>query len=130
MRRVHVIELAFKFESKLDFLLVILCVLRVVLLQLETHLLLIHHFSLKLLAHFLLRVKVLLEDLLVVGLLLRFFLVIKVQLLQLRLVLLRDLTDEHSIVGSTTVLKKDGEDFPNVGDHRVLLLRVLQTVFY
>jgi len=128
MRRVHVVELAFKLESELDFFFVILGVLSVILLQLETHLLLVHHFSLELLAHFLLRVEVLLEDLLVIGLLLRFLLVVTVQLLQLRLVLLRDLTDEHPIVGSTTVLEKDGEDFPNIGDHRVLLLRVLQTV--
>ena len=40
--------------------------------------------------------------------------------------LLGNLTDQHSVVSSTAVLKKDGEDFPDVGDHRVFLLSVLQ----
>ena len=70
MCRVHIVQFGFEFESELDLLLVILGILSVVLFQLQTHLLLVHHFSLKLLTHFLLRIKVLLEDLLVVSLLL------------------------------------------------------------
>ena len=70
MCRVHVVQFGFEFESELDFLLVILSILSVVLFQLQTHLLLVHHLSLKLLTHFLLCIKVLLQDLLVVSLLL------------------------------------------------------------
>ena len=88
MSRVHVIKFTFKFESELDFLLVILGVLRVVFFKLETHLLLVHHFSLEFLTHFLLSVEVLFEYLLVVGLILRFLLVLAVQLLKLSLMLL------------------------------------------
>ena len=65
----------------------ILGVLRVVFLEFEPHLLLIHHLALELLAHFLLRVEVLFKNLLVVGLLLGLALVVSVELLQLCLVL-------------------------------------------
>ena len=88
MRRVHVVELRFELETQLDLLFVVLGVLRKIFLQLQAHLLLVHHFALKLLAHLLLRVEVLLEHLLVVGLLLRLLLVVAVELLQGRFVLL------------------------------------------
>lgn len=70
MRRVHVVELRFELETQLDLLFVVLGILRKIFLQLQAHLLLVHHFALQLLAHLLLRVEVLLEHLLVVGLLL------------------------------------------------------------
>ena len=88
MRRVHVVELRFELETQLDLLFVVLGVLRKIFLQLQAHLLLVHHFALQLLAHLLLRVEVLLEHLLVVGLLLRLLLVVAVELLQGRFVLL------------------------------------------
>ena len=88
MRRVHVVELRFELETQLDLLFVVLGILRKIFLQLQAHLLLVHHFALQLLAHLLLRVEVLLEHLLVVGLLLRLLLVVAVELLQGRFVLL------------------------------------------
>ena len=44
--------------------------------------------------------------------------------------LLRDLTDQHSVVCSAAVFKKNREHFPDICNHRVLFLRVLQTVLY
>ena len=69
MSRVHVVQLRLELEPELDLFLMVLCVLRKVLLEFEAHLLFVHHFTLKLLAHLLLSVEVLLEHLLVVGLL-------------------------------------------------------------
>ena len=126
MGRVHVVELRLELKSQLDLLLVVLSVLSIILFQLEAHLLLIHHFSLQLLAHLLLGVQVLFEHLLVVGLFLRLFLVVAVQLLQLGLVLLRDLTDQHSVISAAAVLEQDCKNLPDIGDHRVFLLSVLQ----
>ena len=39
-----------------------------------------------------------------------------------------DFTDKHTIVCTATVLKKNGENFPNVRDHCILLFSVLQTI--
>ena len=101
-------------------------VLGIILFEFKSHLLLIHHFTLQLLTHLLLSVQILFQNLLVVGLLLRFFLVLCIQLLKISLVLLGNLRDEHSVVSTATVLQQDGKYFPNVRDHRVLLLSVLQ----
>ena len=106
----------------------ILGVLSVVFFEFEAHLLFIHHFALQLLAQFLLGVQILLQNLLVVGLLLRLNLVLLVQLLQLGLVLLRDLTDKHAVVSPLAILEKDGEDLPDVGNNRILRLCVLEAV--
>ena len=70
MRRVHIVQLRLELESQLDLLLVILRVLLIVLLELHTHLLFVHHLSLELLTHFLLRIQVLLQHFFIVGLLL------------------------------------------------------------
>ena len=91
--RVHVVELGFELESELHLLLVILRVLSIVFLQLETHLLLVHHFALELLAHLLLRVQVLLQQFLVIGLLFGLLLVLFIQFVHLILMLLRYLLD-------------------------------------
>ena len=95
----------------------VLRVLRIVFLKLQSHLLFVHHFSLELFTHFLLSVKIFLEHLLVVGLLLGFLLVVFVELLQLCLVLLRNLANEHAIVRPAAVLEQNSKDLPNVGDH-------------
>ena len=95
----------------------VLRVLRIIFLKLQSHLLFVHHFSLELFTHFLLSVEIFLQHLLVVGLLLGFLLVVFVELLQLGLVLLRNLTNEHAIVRSAAILEQDSKDFPNVGDH-------------
>ena len=106
----HIVKLRLKFEPQLDLLLVILRILRVVLLQFHTHRLLVHHFALQLLAQLLLHVQVLLEHLLVVGLLLGFLLVIAIEVLDLLLVLFRNLTDQHPVICSLAVLEQNCEN--------------------
>ena len=113
----HIVKLGFELKSELHFFFMVLRVLRIVLLKFQSHLLFVHHFSLELFTHFLLGVEILLQHLLVVGLLLGFLLVVFVELLQLGLMLLRDLTNEHAIVCTAAVLEQDSKDFPNVGDH-------------
>ena len=70
-------------------------------------------------------IQVFLEYFLVVSLLLRFLLVLFVERVKLCLVLLTDLTNKHTVVSTATVFKEDGEDLPNVRNHRVLFLGVL-----
>ena len=114
MRRVHIVELGLELEPQLDLLLVILRILRVVLLQLHTHRLLVHHFALQLLAQLLLHVQVLLEHLLVVGLLLGLPLVIAIEILDLLLVLFRNLTDQHPVICSLAVLEQNRENLDSL----------------
>ena len=113
----HVVKLTFEFETKLDLLFVILCILSVVFLKFESHLTLVHSLTLELFAKFVLSVEVLFEDLLVVGLLLRFLLVLFVECVQLGFVLFTDLTNEHTVVSPAAVLKQNGEYFPDISDH-------------
>ena len=80
-------------------------VLSEVFFEFESHLPLVQHLALKLFNHFLLCIEVLLENFLVISLLLRFLLIVPIKLLQLDLVLLRDLTDEHSIISATAILQ-------------------------
>jgi len=128
VRRVHVVEFGLEFETQLNLFFMVLRILREVLLQLETHLFFVHHFSLKFLAHLLLGVQVLLQHLLVIGLLFRLLLVVTIELLQSGLVLFGNLTDKHAVICAAAIFKQDGKDFPNVRDQRVLFLRVLQAV--
>lgn len=105
-------------------------VLRIVLLKLLTHLLFVRSFPLKLLRILGQSVVRVPQDFLVVCLLLEFQLVILVKSLQLRLLLLRDFTDQHPVVCSTTVLKQYCKHLPNVRNQSVLFFSVLQTFFY
>ena len=41
--------------------------------------------------------------------------------------LLRYLTNEHTIISPATILEQDSEDLPNIGDKLILFAGVLQT---
>ena len=105
-------------------------VLRIVLLKLLAHLLFVRSFPLKLLRILGQSVVRVPQYFLVVRLLLEFQLVILVKSLQLRLLLLRDFTDQHPVVCSTAVLKQYRKHLPNVRNQSVLFFSVLQTFFY
>jgi len=126
--RMHVVELGFKLEPQLHFLLVVLGVLHVVLFQFESHLPFIRLFSLQLFAVLLQGILILLEHLFVVGLLLEFSLVVAVQLVKGVFVLFGNFTDEHAVVCAAAVLEQDGEHLPDIRNDRVLLFSVLQTL--
>ena len=128
MSRVHVVQLALELQTKLDLLLMVLRILLVVLFEFESHLSLVHSLPLELLTEFMLSVQVFLEDLLVVCLLLRLLLVLFVKSIKLSLVLLANLTDQHTVVSPAAVFEQDGEDLPDIGYHGVLLPSVLETL--
>ena len=129
MRRVHIVELGLELEPQLHLFLMIRRVLSEVLLQFQTHLLLIHHLSLQLFANLLLSVKIFFKNLLIVGLFLGLLLIVTVEFVKFGLVLLRNFTDQHTVVSAAAVLEQDRKDFPNARNYRILLLSVLQAAF-
>lgn len=126
--RVHIVQFRLEFESQLDLFFVVFGVLRVVFLQLEAHLLLVHALSLQLLTQLVLGVEVLFQDLLVVGLLFRFLLIVSVHRLNFGLVFSADCRDQHLIVCATAVFEQNCKDFPDVGDHGVAFLGVFEAL--
>ena len=67
------------------------------------------------------------KDTLIVRLLLELNLILPVKFVQFSFVFLTDLRYKHSVVSSTTVLKKNGKYLPNVRDYGVLFVSVVKT---
>lgn len=126
MLRVHLIKFLLKLEPQLYFFLMVLSVLRVLLLELQPHLPLVHPLLLKRLAIFLQHLHILLDDLLVVRLLFEPGLVLLLHLVHFFLVLQRDLLDEHAVVGAAAVLKKDRKYLPERRYYCVFFVGVVQ----
>ena len=94
----------------------VFCVLSVVFLKLLSHLLLVGTLSLKLLSIFGESVISVPQNFFVICLLLKFGLIVTVELFKFRLVFLADFTDEHAVVCAATVLKKNCENFPHISN--------------
>ena len=103
-------------------------ILGVVFIKLLTQLLLVCAFSAKLVTHCLESFYIVFEHLLVLSLVRGFLRKVLLKSIQLFLVLLGNRTDQHAVVRFAAVLEQDGEHFPDVCNHRVLLLGVLKAL--
>ena len=130
MSTVHIVKFRFKLQTQLDFFLVVFCVLQVVFLELQSHLSFINSFPFNLFAQTLQSVVVVPKNLFIVSLLQELLLVIGFQPFDFCFLVARNFTDQHLIVSSAAVLKQNGEDLPHIGNQSVLLLGVLQALFY
>lgn len=78
MCRMHIVQFTFELQPELDFFFVVFGVLCVIFFQFQTHLPFIHPLTFQLFAQLVLSIKVLLKDLLIVGLFFRFLLIVLV----------------------------------------------------
>lgn len=123
VRVVHRIEFPFKLEPQLDFLFMVLRVLHVLLLELEPELLLVGTVFLQLVvvpAH---GFHVLPHDFLVVDVALNLALEHFFDLVDLAVMLVRDLGNQNSVVRLAAVLEQDLVHFPDRRDDLVVFLR-------
>lgn len=108
----------------------IFCILQIVLLQFQTHLLLIRSFPFDFFTKTLKGIIVLSKQLLVVRLIKEFLLVLLFQSFYLKFLITGNLTYQHLIIGPATVFQQYSKNFPNVCYQGILLVCMLKTFFY
>lgn len=118
----HHIQFGLKFETKLYFFFVILCVLHVFFFESEPQRPLICSLPLHVLVAFLERCDVLFEYFFVVEALIKFIGELSLQLLDFLLVLVADLCYHHFVIRDTAVFQENGKDLPYASDQGVFLI--------
>lgn len=122
----HFIELGLELHTKVDLLLMILRVLRVLFLKFEAHLTLILALFFQSLGILLQCVHVVLQRLFIVRLDLELLLILNSHSVERVLVLAADLLNEHLILGAVAVFEQNCIDLPKVSDDSKFFWRVVQ----